>query len=173
MRSISAGSVVVRNNSRWPSTCRSISTHDWHMPSPMPSEGFGFNLWRLIEWQGTALATLFVGTPGAWRTPPAGSVSVIPSAASLGDLGRLRPLFFQRDGAGPAAMLARRYVPAQQFRQPGDVVLGPSTHEAGQEHGRTIPLAVIRGNLRCRRRRQVQEKIFARRRYPPLSAAKP
>ena len=32
MRSISAGSVVERNNSRWRSTRLFMSMHDWHMP---------------------------------------------------------------------------------------------------------------------------------------------
>jgi hypothetical protein len=36
MRSISAGSVVERNNSRWRSTRLSMSTHDWHMTCMMP-----------------------------------------------------------------------------------------------------------------------------------------
>ena len=50
MRSISAGSVVERNNSRWRSTRLSMSMRDWHMANARhfictnADDGFGFNL---------------------------------------------------------------------------------------------------------------------------------
>ena len=47
MRSISAGSVVERNNSRWRSTRLSISTHDWHICA-MPTDGFGFGFMLVL-----------------------------------------------------------------------------------------------------------------------------